>query len=155
MMKRPSSPSSAPSKKHKKSPRVSETTITAPDGEHNDQIVDSSWEKVKKRKQKKAEKRDGKLDVCVVFDIAPRLKIYTHAHTHLLQANAPRFLYSHAEIIKRRDAVGVNVSSLPLHFFYLSYLRPPTGCPRSCPSHHCRCTTTELDQSTGSSSSRV
>jgi hypothetical protein len=74
MMKRPSSPSSAPSKKHKKSPRVSETTITAP-GEHNAQIVDSSWEKVKRRKQKKAEKREAKLDVCVVFDIAPRHKI--------------------------------------------------------------------------------
>lgn len=69
-MKRPCSPSSAQSKKQKKSPRVSESLITSPEGEHNDQLVDASWEKVKKRKQKKAEKRDAKLDVCVLFDIA-------------------------------------------------------------------------------------
>ena len=64
-MKRPSSPSSAPSKKQKKSPRVSETVIVVPAGEQGDQVALAPWEKVKNRKQKKAEKRGVKLDVCV------------------------------------------------------------------------------------------
>jgi hypothetical protein len=80
-MKRPCPTSSAPSKKQKKSPRVSESLITSPEGEHNDQLVDASWEKVKKRKQKKAEKRDAKLDVCVLFDIALALTLRKSSHT--------------------------------------------------------------------------
>lgn len=80
-MKRPCPPSSAPSKKQKKSPRISESLITSPEGEHNDQLVDTSWEKVKKRKQKKAERRDAKLDVCVLFDIPLAWTFHEKAHT--------------------------------------------------------------------------
>lgn len=41
-----------------------------------------------------------------------------------MQANPPRFLYSHSEIIKRRDAVGVNVSyRLSTSLIYRAYDR--------------------------------
>ena len=77
-MKRTSSasPSSPPSKKQKKSPRVSETEIVVPAGEQNDQVLDTSWQRVEKRKRKKAEKKDAKLDVCVSI-VRPTLTILT------------------------------------------------------------------------------
>jgi hypothetical protein len=64
-MKRPSATHQAPSKKQKKAPLESETEIT-PQKEQNDNSVDVQWEKVEKRKAKKARKIDAKLDVCVL-----------------------------------------------------------------------------------------
>ncbi|KAH9965648.1 hypothetical protein BJV74DRAFT_869879 [Russula compacta] len=89
-MKRPSSPSSAPSqsKKPKKTPRVSETVITVPEREQDDQSVDAQWVKVKVERRKRKARR----------------------------ANPPRFLYSNSEITKRRDPVGINdIRDLVLH----------------------------------------
>jgi hypothetical protein len=60
-MKRPSSPSSVPSKKLKTSPRVSDSEEISPEGVP----ADSQWVKVEKRKSKKQRKRNAKLDVCV------------------------------------------------------------------------------------------
>jgi hypothetical protein len=60
-MKRPSSSSSAPSKKQKGSPHVSDSEIVLPEGDP----ADAQWEKVERRKSKKQKKIDAKLDVCV------------------------------------------------------------------------------------------
>lgn len=60
-MKRPSSSSSAPSKKLKLSPRVSDSEPILPEGDP----ADAQWEKVERRKSKKQRKIDAKLDVCV------------------------------------------------------------------------------------------
>jgi len=112
VMKRPSSTSSAPSKKQKKSPRVSQSEIVVPDEE----LGDAQWEKVEKRKAKKARKTDVKLDVCVSI---PPARVLEQSHTP--QANPPRFLYSNSEIIKRRDPVGINVLSPLRSFIYRTH----------------------------------
>ena len=68
-MKRPSSSSSAPSKKQKTSPRVSESEIVPSEGVP----VDAQWVKVEKRKSKKQKKLDAKLDVCVSISLPVRI----------------------------------------------------------------------------------
>jgi hypothetical protein len=114
-MKRPSSTSSAPSKKQKKSPRVSQSEVVVPDEE----LGDAQWEKVENRKVKKARKTNVKLDVCVSMSPARVLE-----QSHTPQANPPRFLYSNSEIIKRRDPVTINVLPhvLPIQFSCLLLL---------------------------------
>ncbi len=138
-MKRPPSSSSVPSKKQKTSPCVQESQVILPEGDP----ADAQWEKVERRKSKKQRKTNAKLDVCVSHIIAHR-STQTHSSS---QANPPRFLYSNSEITKRRDPVGVNVLSPHLILCLRLPLQP--GYSRSCPSHHSRCPTTELDQSTG------
>jgi hypothetical protein len=67
-MKRPSSAASThqpSSKKQKTSPLALETEITTHQEEQNDTVVDAQWQKVERRKAKKARKTDAKLDVCV------------------------------------------------------------------------------------------
>lgn len=104
-MKRPSSPSSAPSKKQKKSPRVSETVIVVPAEERNDRVVDASWEKVKKRKQKKAEKRDAKLDVCVFWPVTSLTPYLTKPY--ILRRTLPVFCIR----IQRSSSVEIPLAS--------------------------------------------
>jgi hypothetical protein len=78
-MKRPSSPSSASSKKQKKSPRVSVSVSAVSDGDD----TDAKWERVERRKSKKARKTDAKLDVCVP-SIAPLGKVKLTSHRRIL-----------------------------------------------------------------------
>jgi hypothetical protein len=95
--------------------------------------------KGRKAKIKKAKKNRREARRVCLHIIARR---HTQSHSSS-QANPPRFLYSNAEITKRRDPVGVNVLSPHL------YLRPrlplQPGYSRSRPSHHSRCPTAELD----------
>jgi hypothetical protein len=65
-MKRPSAASThqSSSKKQKTSPLALETEITHQE-QQNDTVIDAQWQKVERRKAKKARKSDAKLDVCV------------------------------------------------------------------------------------------
>jgi hypothetical protein len=94
--------------------------------------------KVKKAKKKKREARR------VCLHIIARRHTQSHSSSQTSsQTNPPRFLYSNAEITKRRDPVGVNVLSPHLYLRLRLPLQP--GCSRSRPSHHSRCPATELD----------
>ena len=65
------------------------------------------WTKVEKRKSKKQKKMETKLEVrppvvaaapCVLTSVLPPP-----------QANPPKFMYAKNEIIRRREAVGIDV----------------------------------------------
>ncbi|GJE92989.1 ribonuclease H-like protein [Phanerochaete sordida] len=95
----PASPSSLPpaSKKLKVSPRESSGISVQDPGSSED-----GWTKVEKRKAKKTKRTEGKLD-----------------------ANPPKFMYNRAELLKRREAVGISdIRDLVLH---LAADAPPTS----------------------------
>ncbi|CCM00542.1 uncharacterized protein FIBRA_02576 [Fibroporia radiculosa] len=98
------STSSPAQKKFKAAARVS-PGIDMPDGEPEQSLDDgdeNNWTKIERRKSRKAKKAEAKLD-----------------------ASPPRFMYSKGEILKRRDAVGINdIRDLVLH---LSTDAPPPG----------------------------
>ncbi|KAH9837573.1 uncharacterized protein C8Q71DRAFT_753278 [Rhodofomes roseus] len=92
-------------KKFKAAPRVSHG-ISVPAPEHPTSPTmengDNEWTRVEKRKAKKAKRTEAKMEV-----------------------NPPRFMYSKAEIIRRREAVGINdIRELVLH---LSADAPPAS----------------------------
>lgn len=90
--------------------------------------------KIKKAKKIRRETRRVCLHIIARHD--------TQSHSSS-QTNPPRFLYSNAEITKRRDPVGVNVLSPYLYLRLRLRLEP--GYSRSRPSHHSRCPAAELD----------
>ncbi|KAF9808174.1 hypothetical protein IEO21_07960 [Rhodonia placenta] len=90
-----------PAQKKFKAARVSlGASIQVEDGEIGSAENGETWTKVEKRKAKKARRVEAKLD-----------------------ANPPRFMYAKSEIVKRREAVGINdIRDLVLH---LSADAPP------------------------------
>lgn len=98
-------------KKFKAAPRVSHG-ISVSEAVHPDVAMESGdgeWKKVEKRKTKKAKRAEARMEVCVPtrFEILARLPV-TQA-TPPPQVNAPRFMYAKSEIVKRKEAVGINV----------------------------------------------
>ena len=59
-----------------------------------------------KQKPKKQKKVEAKLDVRPLSHPTPSS---TPHPTHMAQATPPKFMYAKGEILKRRDAVGINV----------------------------------------------
>lgn len=72
--------------------------------------TEGGWTKVEKRKAKKQRKVEGKLDVCVSVRVQGLATNLQGSYIYV-QASTPRFLYNKGEIVKRRDSVGINVSS--------------------------------------------
>lgn len=97
------------------SPVAKKLRITPPESPVNDTSknyqaadnVDGGWTKVEKRKGKKAKRVAGKLDVCVSNQTPSQDATHT-----ALQANPARFLYNKGEILKRREAVTINVCTV-------------------------------------------
>lgn len=72
--------------------------------------ADAAWSRVERRKAKKDRKREAKHDVGHFRLLAwPKCDV-------VLQALMPRFMYVNSEIVKRRDAIHIDVSaSLTVH----------------------------------------
>jgi RNA exonuclease 1 len=94
-MSSPAPPSASQAKKLK----LSDDTLGEEDG----------WTKVERRKDKKAKKKEAKLDVCVssFFLLTPFI-----GANEPFKSTPPRFMYSHGEIVKRSHAVGIAVRLL-------------------------------------------
>lgn len=97
---RPPSPLSASSSHIHKKPK------TLPSGSQETPPDDGGeWTKVEKRKTKKAKKTEANFDVCLAgFLLVNTLKIS--------QKNPPRFMYVNSDIVKRREAVKIDVGTL-------------------------------------------
>ena len=66
------------------------------------------WQKVERRKSKKQKKQESRLEVRAADRPSYVLLTLLMSTTH--QASPPKFMYAKGEILKRREAVGINVS---------------------------------------------
>ena len=69
---------------------------------------DGGWQKVERRKSKKQKKQESRLEVRAADRPSYVLLTLLMSTTH--QASPPKFMYAKGEILKRREAVGINVS---------------------------------------------
>lgn len=69
---------------------------------------DGGWQKVERRKSKKQKKQESKHEVRPTNPA--RYVLLTRVMSSTSQASPPKFMYAKGEILKRREAVGINVS---------------------------------------------
>ena len=89
------------------------------------------WQKVERRKSKKHKKAEAKLDVRFPPPSSSAASTMYVYHTPA-QAAPPKFMYAKNEILRRRDAVGINVSACCLRFFFVCELFPHRTSGTSC-----------------------
>jgi len=112
-----------------------------------DSSTEAEWTRVERRKAKKSRKMEAKHDV--------RLSSHPFAllESFSVQTQTPRFMYVNGEIVRRKDAVHVDVSLL-VYFSRRKGTNPCSprvflGHQRFDIAHHCRRTTTQLGQDRG------
>ena len=77
------------------------------------------WQKVERRKSKKHKKAEAKLHVRFPPSSSSAASTMYVYHTPV-QAAPPKFMYAKNEILRRRDAVGINVSACCSRVFCLA-----------------------------------